>query len=72
MEFSQFTMHVLYMYFDKIVPFVISMFVIISTPMLDAEAKKYAKITLDDLARIETLGMGGFGRVELVMLIIYY
>lgn len=38
----------------------------ISAPMLDAEAKKYAKVTLEDLARVETLGMGGFGRVELV------
>lgn len=37
-----------------------------STPALDAEAKKYAKVTLEDLARVETLGMGGFGRVELV------
>ena len=29
-------------------------------------AKEYANVTLQDLLRVETLGMGGFGRVELV------
>lgn len=28
--------------------------------------KEYSHITLDDIVRVETLGMGGFGRVELV------
>lgn len=28
--------------------------------------KEYAHIDLHDLVRVETLGMGGFGRVELV------
>lgn len=32
----------------------------------DPEIKEYAHVTLDDLTRVETLGMGGFGRVELV------
>eukprot|EP00731_Ephydatia_muelleri_P017621 Em0010g719a len=34
----------------------------------DPEIKEYAHVTLDDLTRVETLGMGGFGRVELVQL----
>lgn len=42
-----------------------------SAPQLDAEAKKYAKVVLEDLIRVETLGMGGFGRVELVMDTVY-
>ncbi len=50
---------------------------VFSAPLLDAEAKQYAKVTLEDLGRVETLGMGGFGRVELVWYIglsvfIYY
>lgn len=28
--------------------------------------KEYADVTLRDLVRVDTLGMGGFGRVELV------
>ena len=31
-----------------------------------AEAKEYADVALEHLFRVETLGMGGFGRVELV------
>ena len=32
----------------------------------DEEDKEYAHIKLSDVQRVETLGMGGFGRVELV------
>ncbi|XP_019850412.1 PREDICTED: cGMP-dependent protein kinase 1 [Amphimedon queenslandica] len=34
----------------------------------DEDTKEYSMMTLDDLVRVETLGMGGFGRVELVQL----
>ena len=40
---------------------------LISTPQIDEVAQEYSTVTLDDLKRIQTLGMGGFGRVELVM-----
>ncbi len=30
------------------------------------EDKEYASVTLRDFERVDTLGMGGFGRVELV------
>ena len=30
------------------------------------EDKEFAAVTLKDFVRVETLGMGGFGRVELV------
>lgn len=30
------------------------------------DTKEFADVTLTDLVRVETLGMGGFGRVELV------
>ncbi len=30
------------------------------------EDKEYASVTLKDFERVDTLGMGGFGRVELV------
>ena len=30
------------------------------------EDKEFANVTLKDIVRVETLGMGGFGRVELV------
>ena len=36
----------------------------------DGEDKEYAHIKLSDLQRVETLGMGGFGRVELVRLVV--
>ena len=32
----------------------------------DDESKQFSAITLEDLVRVDTLGMGGFGRVELV------
>lgn len=32
----------------------------------DDESKQFSSITLEDLVRVDTLGMGGFGRVELV------
>ena len=51
--------------------FVVCVCVCFSTPFLDAEAKQYAKVTLEDLGRVETLGMGGFGRVELVWYIVH-
>ena len=31
-----------------------------------AEEKEYANVILKDFDRVDTLGMGGFGRVELV------
>ena len=34
-------------------------------PEID-DTKEFANLTVRDLARVETLGMGGFGRVELV------
>ena len=33
------------------------------------EMKEYVDVTLNDLVRVETLGMGGFGRVELVRML---
>lgn len=36
----------------------------------DDESKQFSSITLEDLVRVDTLGMGGFGRVELVSLFI--
>ena len=32
----------------------------------EEEPKEFADVVLSDLVRVETLGMGGFGRVELV------
>ena len=32
----------------------------------EEEPKEFAEVVLSDLVRVETLGMGGFGRVELV------
>lgn len=32
----------------------------------DEDTKEFAHMTLEDIVRVETLGMGGFGRVELV------
>lgn len=40
----------------------------ISVPLEPEAIKEYADVTLNDLVRVETLGMGGFGRVELVQL----
>lgn len=40
--------------------------IIISVTVEDEDTKKFANMTLDDIVRVETLGMGGFGRVELV------
>ncbi len=37
-----------------------------SEPEDSGEDKEYSSITLKDIVRVETLGMGGFGRVELV------
>ena len=37
-----------------------------SVPLEPEAIKEYADVTLNDLVRVETLGMGGFGRVELV------
>lgn len=34
----------------------------------DDESKQFSAITLEDLVRVDTLGMGGFGRVELCQL----
>ena len=38
----------------------------LSVPPEDDDTKEFASVTLNDIQRIETLGMGGFGRVELV------
>ena len=37
-----------------------------SDPDDQGEDKEYANVTLKDFERVDTLGMGGFGRVELV------
>lgn len=36
------------------------------TPPEHDDTKEFANLTVNDLIRVETLGMGGFGRVELV------
>ena len=49
-----------------VIHFILFYFIVSEEEIGDPEGKEYAHVTLDDLTRVETLGMGGFGRVELV------
>ena len=64
---SHFVHFLLFVFLLLLLLFFVINFVLFSSDAEDLhEDKEFANITLKDIVRVETLGMGGFGRVELV------